>query len=220
MPSHVDEYASEKIVVKFEGERCIHSRNCVLGNPQVFVPNATGAWIQPGAASVEEIVQLAHACPSGAISYQRNDGGVQETAPKVNALRIRENGPLAITAELHIEGEALRYRATLCRCGASQAKPFCDGSHNGNDSATRFIASGEPPAAEKVAILPAKDGPLKVTPKPDGPLHVQGNLEICSGTGRTVQRSVEAWLCRCGNSSNKPFCDGTHRKSGFKAPGV
>ncbi|HEX9392642.1 MAG TPA: CDGSH iron-sulfur domain-containing protein [Usitatibacteraceae bacterium] len=216
MAGKIDEYRSEKIVIKFEGDKCIHSRNCVLGNPHVFVPNAPGAWIQPDAASVEEVVQLAQACPSGAISYQRNDGGAQEAAPKVNALRIRENGPLAVTAELYIEGEALRFRATLCRCGASSAKPFCDGSHK----VVKFIASGEPPTAEIVETLSTRDGPLRVIPKRDGPLYVQGNLEICSGTGRTVQRSVEAWLCRCGQSSNKPFCDGTHRKIGFKAPGA
>ncbi len=219
MPTKIDEYRSEKIVVKFEGDKCIHSRNCVLGNPQVFVPNAPGEWIQPAAATVEEVVQLAHACPSGAISYQRNDGGPQEAAPKVNALRVRENGPLAVTAELHIAGQDLRYRATLCRCGLSQSKPFCDGSHNGREGVAKFIASGEPATAEKVETLAAKNGPLKVTPKVDGPLYVQGNLEICSGTGRTLQRTVETWLCRCGQSANKPFCDGTHRKIGFKAAG-
>lgn len=216
MPGKIDEYRSEKITVKFAADRCIHSRNCVLGNPQVFVPNAPGAWIQPAAATVEEVVRLAQACPSGAISYQRHDGGAPEAAARVNALRIRENGPLAISAELYIAGEALRFRATLCRCGASSAKPFCDGSHK----VAKFIASGEPPAAEIVATLPAKDGPLKVTPKLDGPLYMQGNLEICSGNGRALQRSTEAWLCRCGKSSTKPFCDGTHRKIGFKAPGL
>ncbi|MCG6162255.1 CDGSH iron-sulfur domain-containing protein, partial [Leptospira bandrabouensis] len=37
-----------------------------------------------------------------------------------------------------------------------------------------------------------------------------------SGTGRTVNRLTEAFLCRCGGSSNKPYCDGTHKKNGFQ----
>jgi len=43
-------------------------------------------------------------------------------------------------------------------------------------------------------------------------------LEIMTGTGRTVARQQTARLCRCGGSANKPFCDDTHRRIGFKAP--
>jgi len=64
-----------------------------------------------------------------------------------------------------------------------------------------------------------KDGPLKVTPTKDGPLHVEGALEICSASGHTVSRSIETWLCRCGHSANKPFCDGSHEKAKFEAEG-
>ena len=48
-------------------------------------------------------------------------------------------------------------------------------------------------------------------------LSVRGNLEICSGTGRTVKRTAGEMLCRCGHSQNKPFCDGSHVKAGFQA---
>jgi CDGSH-type Zn-finger protein len=61
-----------------------------------------------------------------------------------------------------------------------------------------------------------RGGELTVTPFPNGPLGVKGPLEICSGTGRTVRRIERAALCRCGQSSEKPFCDGTHAKVGFK----
>jgi CDGSH-type Zn-finger protein len=40
---------------------------------------------------------------------------------------------------------------------------------------------------------------------------------VVSGTGRTVTRMREAWLCRCGQSNNKPYCDGTHKKTGFRS---
>ncbi|MER9642409.1 (4Fe-4S)-binding protein [Mesorhizobium sp. M0239] len=120
---------SDKIDVGFSGKRCLHSRNCVLGDPNVFVPNAPGQWIHPEAASVEKIVAIAESCPSGAMTYIRKDGGPQEQPPVVNTVRLRENGPLAVHAGIVLDGET-SYRATLCRCGASENKPFCDGSHN------------------------------------------------------------------------------------------
>jgi CDGSH-type Zn-finger protein len=182
----------------------------VLGRPDVFVPNAEGPWIQPDSASPEAVAALATACPSGAITYERLDGGEQEAAPAVNVCRIRENGPLAVHADIDIEGTGKSFRAMLCRCGASKNKPFCDASH----IALGFVATGEPATEESEALSP-RSGPLKVTPTPNGPLIVEGPLEICSGTGRTVKRGKKAFLCRCGQSANKPFCDGTHRKVGF-----
>jgi len=200
---------SDKIDVGFSGKRCIHSRNCVLGDPHVFVSNAPGQWIHPEAASVEKIVAIAESCPSGAITYVRKDGGPQEQSPVVNTVRLRENGPLAVHAEIVLDGET-SYRATLCRCGASENKPFCDGSHNKSG----FAATGEPPLKDTLA-LEARNGPLKVTPTTNGPLKLEGNLEIVTGTGHTVDRTQRAFLCRCGHSANKPFCDGTHKKVGF-----
>jgi len=66
-------------------------------------------------------------------------------------------------------------------------------------------------------MLPVRDGPLTIDPEPDGPLSVRGNLEITSGTGRVVARVTSTRLCRCGGSANKPFCDGTHARIGFRS---
>ena len=82
-----------------------------------------------------------------------------------------------------------------------------------------FTATGEPPTDESPA-LPVRNGPLEVIPVENGPLHVKGSLEIVSGTGRTLKRVTECWLCRCGHSGKKPYCDGSHRKTGFTAPGL
>jgi CDGSH-type Zn-finger protein len=185
----------------------------VLTRPDVFVPNAQGEWIHPDSAEPEEVAELAHLCPSGAIRYQRFDGGPEEVPPNVNLTRLRENGPLAVHAKLELGSADVGYRVTLCRCGASQNKPFCDGSHN----AVGFRASGEP-ETKPSEVLTQRDGPLKVTPLPDGPLLFEGNLELVSGTGRTFNRLTRTKLCRCGQSSNKPYCDGTHLKVGFQAP--
>ena len=125
---------------------------------------------------------------------------------------VREAGPYAFRARLEINGAPAGFRATLCRCGASQNKPYCDGSHHG----VGFSATGEPPSG-KTDPLPVRDGTLAIDPQTDGPLRVRGNLEILSGTGRAVARVTSAYLCRCGGSANKPFCDGTHVKIGFRS---
>lgn len=203
-----------EVTIHFDAARCIHSRGCVLGYPQVYVPNVQGEWIHPDAASADHVLHTALNCPSGAIRVTRNDGSADSDAPPVvNTLRIRENGPLALEAELSISGAAAGARATLCRCGHSQNKPFCDGAH----VAAGFVASGEP-VAKSFDALDSRNGPLDVAPQTDGPLKLQGNLEIVSGTGRTVNKTKTAFLCRCGQSQNKPYCDGSHKAAGFKAP--
>ncbi|HXW73182.1 MAG TPA: ferritin-like domain-containing protein [Steroidobacteraceae bacterium] len=201
-----------KVEIDFEARRCIHSRFCVTWAPQVFLANVKGPWIHPDALDVERLVEVAHACPSGAIRYRRLDGGPQETAPPVNLASVRESGPYALRGQLQIDGAAAGFRATLCRCGASKNKPYCDGSHH----EIGFSASGEPPAG-KTDMLPVRDGVLAVDPQSNGPLRVRGNLEIITGTGRVVARVTSAYLCRCGGSANKPFCDGTHAKIGFRS---
>ncbi len=203
-----------EVTITFDGSRCIHSRNCVLSHPEVFVPNVRGDWIYPDAARADVVLALGVNCPSGAIRVARNDGAASsDEAPVVNLLRLRENGPLALEAPMLLRGvPEPGPRATLCRCGASANKPFCDGSH----AAAGFVASGEVAVKESVA-LEARNGAVEVTPLPDGPLKVTGNLEIVSGTGHTVNRVTQAFLCRCGQSKNKPYCDGSHKAAGFTA---
>lgn len=205
----------KRMRIIFEAAKCIHSRNCVLARPDVFVPNAEGEWIHPDRATAAEVAELAHRCPSGAINYEPLDGSPAEQAPRVNTVHVRENGPLAFHAAMGIVGEPAQFRATLCRCGLSAHKPYCDGAH----SAAAFQASGEP--ATKVSEpLASRAGSVAIAPLLDGPLQVKGNLEVVSGTGRTVNRVTETWLCRCGQSANKPYCDGTHKRLGFRAAGA
>ena len=201
----------ENIEIQYEGQRCIHSRYCVTWTPSVFLANVKGPWIHPEAMPVERVVEVAHACPSGAIRYTRLDGGPDEQSPRVNLVSTREAGPYAFRAELVIDGKPAGFRATLCRCGASKVKPFCDGSHH----EVHFAASGEPPTGATEALA-VRNGPLVIDPEPNGPLQVTGNLEIVSGTGRLVARGQSVRLCRCGGSQTKPFCDGTHAKIGFR----
>ncbi|UCG98917.1 MAG: CDGSH iron-sulfur domain-containing protein [Burkholderiales bacterium] len=201
------------ITIRFDGHRCIHARHCVLDAPTAFIANSTrGSWLHPETVSVEQCVRVAHNCPSGAISYERHDGGPQETAPAVNVLRVRENGPYAVHAQIESpDGGA--FRATLCRCGKSKRKPYCDGRSHATSG---FAASGEP-ATLRTEPLAERAGPLRIDPQPNGPLQLSGNVEILAGTGRVVLRTQSARLCRCGASGNKPFCDGSHARVGFRS---
>lgn len=204
----------KRITIHFDGQRCVHSRNCVLGNPNVFVPNADGEWLHPDAAGAEEVEAIVRSCPSGALTFERSDAAA-EAAPEVNTVRVREDGPLAFHAECSIAGQAQPWRVTLCRCGLSKRKPFCDNSHK----QAGFRATGEPDEKQSEALA-VRNGRIEIAPQKNGPLKVSGNLEVVSGTGRTVDRVEETWFCRCGHSRHKPYCDGSHRKAGFEAEGA
>jgi CDGSH-type Zn-finger protein/uncharacterized Fe-S cluster protein YjdI len=209
----VDEIEGAKLTLLYDGRKCIHARHCVTGAPQVFIANVEGPWINPDSMDVELLAGIAHVCPSGAIRYRRKDGRPDEAAPPVNLIAVREAGPYAVRADIRLDGVAAGFRATLCRCGASKNKPFCDGSHH----EMKFGATGEPATGTDTAVLAQRDGPLAIDPQLDGPLQIRGNLEITSGTGRMVARVKSARLCRCGASNTKPFCDGSHARIGFRS---
>jgi len=102
-------------------------------------------------------------------------------------------------------------RATLCRCGASQNKPFCDNTHQeiGFEATETdpIICEGEYETGGKLTIIAHTNGPLEV----------QGNFEIIGADSETLFRGNKTWLCRCGGSGKKPFCDSTHKKNGSTA---
>lgn len=59
---------------------------------------------------------------------------------------------------------------------------------------------------------------VKITPINNGPLRVEGQIKVMTPSGKEVMvKGNQAFLCRCGASANKPFCDGAHNKAGFKA---
>jgi CDGSH-type Zn-finger protein/uncharacterized Fe-S cluster protein YjdI len=207
----VETAEGKDIVIGFETKRCIHARFCVLQQPGVFKANTPGAWIFPDdATTTEELAATARACPSGAITYVRKDGAAQESPPPVNLIQTRENGPLAFRGDLMINGKPMGFRATLCRCGQSANKPFCDGAH----ATAGFSATGEPEKGHTTA-LEKRDGVLDIKPQKNGPLAVSGNMELISGTGCTFRKARNLMLCRCGHSASKPYCDGSHARFGF-----
>ncbi|HUI54393.1 MAG TPA: CDGSH iron-sulfur domain-containing protein [Bryobacteraceae bacterium] len=59
--------------------------------------------------------------------------------------------------------------------------------------------------------------PTKITPQHNGPIRIEGDFEILDPNGATFGLAGRAVisLCRCGQSANKPFCDGSHHRVAF-----
>ncbi|HXF45358.1 MAG TPA: CDGSH iron-sulfur domain-containing protein [Burkholderiaceae bacterium] len=131
-----------------------------------------------------------------------------------NSVAIRPHGPYVFARKVIVcdaAGNVLREDAqvALCRCGQSGNKPFCDGSHS-------RVGFGDAGLCAKPEVGPiTADGPARVTAKANGPLMVEGPLEVKAADGSIAFAGDKTWLCRCGQSANKPFCDGTHKKVGF-----
>lgn len=58
----------------------------------------------------------------------------------------------------------------------------------------------------------------RVIVKPHGPLVIYGDIRLESADGALIQADTNLYLCRCGHSRNKPFCDGEHKRHGFSDP--
>lgn len=59
---------------------------------------------------------------------------------------------------------------------------------------------------------------ITITSLTDGPYEVVGEVDILAADGTLVKETSKSYLCRCGHSAKKPFCDGAHKKEGFTAP--
>ncbi|RMH58324.1 MAG: hypothetical protein D6685_12105 [Bacteroidetes bacterium] len=214
-------YPGDALTITYDLARCIHAAECVRGLPAVFDPDRT-PWIDPDAADADAIAAVIHRCPTGALHYTRHDGGPPEPVPTRNTVRVVQGGPLFARGRLVLtteQGETRleETRMALCRCGASQNKPFCDNSHqhlDWDDAGTL----GTSPLPEGPADADDADGePLRITPATDGPLLLQGPVTLLSDDETTAVHGRKAALCRCGGSHNKPFCDGSHRTVGFRS---
>jgi CDGSH-type Zn-finger protein/uncharacterized Fe-S cluster protein YjdI len=214
--SPIFRYPGKDADVTWDQRLCIHIGECSRAFGDLFV-GGRKPWCQPDLATVEEVVDVCERCPSGALAYEVKDGTTVERAAARNTIAVTHNGPLFARGDLAIEGApadmpGARFRAALCRCGQSKNKPFCDNSHE----AAGFKDSGA--VGERGdGLKKAEGGTLEIRPQKNGSLQVKGNLTIIAGTGRERWEGVLTWLCRCGHSKNKPFCDGSHKRVGFSS---
>lgn len=135
------DYPGQGITVHWDSSRCIHAAECVGRSPSVF-DTARRPWIEAGVAPADEIAATIDACPSGALTYTRTDGGAEGPASTSATdsggaevtVTVRANGPLVVMGQVRVVADdgselATGDRQFLCRCGQSGNKPMCDGSH-------------------------------------------------------------------------------------------
>ena len=126
-------YRASGIVVYDDRSVCSHAGHCTEGLPAVFRSKAD-PWIDPGGATVEEIVEAVRRCPSGALSYALGDSAEPAEESRSLGITASKDGPYHVAGGVPLlsAGGApyeLRQRYALCRCGHSRNKPFCDGAH-------------------------------------------------------------------------------------------
>ena len=208
-------YPGKSAAVKWKRDLCIHIGECGRAKGDLFV-GGRKPWCQPDLVSDDEVKEVVLRCPTGALSYEYADGSRTEQAAADNTIQVSYNGPLFVRGDLNIDRApadvpGLQFRAALCRCGKSENKPFCDNSHEAAD----FRDYGA--VGDTVSDPDESGGALSVQSIKDGPLMVKGNVTIVSSSGRPSWNGKQVALCRCGESANKPFCDGQHKKAGFKS---
>lgn len=208
-------YDGEEITVTYDVKRCIHARNCVSGLSQVFDSNKT-PWITPNEATADEIADVIETCPTGALKYEMKSSERVENAPSKNRVSLQKNGPVYFYGDIEIQdhqGKTLLEdtRVALCRCGASDNKPLCDLTHDNIhfDAGTDADRSKLPQAASD------NEDKLIIKLMKNGPAILEGTYTMESETFEPQTSDKGVALCRCGGSSTKPFCDGTHKENGF-----
>lgn len=125
-------YRGSDVEVSFDLDLCIHVAECLRGDRRVFDLNRR-PWVLPDLATADEVAEVVRLCPSGALQYRRLDGKAQEAHDGATTVTPLRNGPLLVTGQIEVKREdgsvEVLPRATLCRCGESVHKPFCDNQH-------------------------------------------------------------------------------------------
>lgn len=131
-PAQRADYRAPGITIHDDRAICAHAGRCTDGLASVF-KYGSEPWIDPAGASVTAIVETIRRCPSGALSYtlDRPEGPHPPLPPCVV---VSKNGPYEVAGDIGLVDPATGQRNTtaqytLCRCGGSKNKPFCDGTH-------------------------------------------------------------------------------------------
>jgi CDGSH-type Zn-finger protein/uncharacterized Fe-S cluster protein YjdI len=129
-------YVGKGITIHDNRKICSHAAECVNNLPSVFKLNAR-PWISPDAAETkEEIINTIKKCPSGALSYSVDGMEYRDQNDRMPIITVSKGGPYLVTGGIDLIGDNIKWAEgsskehyVLCRCGASNNKPFCDGMH-------------------------------------------------------------------------------------------
>jgi CDGSH-type Zn-finger protein len=127
-----DDYAGRGVTIHDNRGICAHAGFCTDRLASVFKLGQE-PWIDPNGAQAEQIIEAVKRCPSGALSYSV-EGTEHRDQDREPIITIAPNGPYVVAGGPELLGEergqgASTEHYTLCRCGGSKNKPFCDGTH-------------------------------------------------------------------------------------------
>jgi uncharacterized Fe-S cluster protein YjdI len=134
MDNITKKYSNGEVTIVWKPKECIHSGICFRGLNNVFDPRKR-PWITPENSTTEKIIDQVKKCPSGALSYYLNrDTGETVNVEAETIVETMPNGPLMVYGNVSVKDSTgtitRKSNATaFCRCGASDNKPYCDGSH-------------------------------------------------------------------------------------------
>ena len=133
MSTKMKKYQRDDLIVQWKPDLCIHSGICVKGLGKVFNPKRK-PWIDLEQAEIDDIRKQVLACPSGALSLDEKQPDATDSQLSSGVqIELIADGPLKISSEvgpIEVGQEVIAGRSCfLCRCGASENKPYCDGSH-------------------------------------------------------------------------------------------
>ncbi|MGW8886996.1 (4Fe-4S)-binding protein [Streptomyces sp. NPDC055749] len=131
-PPATRSYDGEGITVSYDVHRCLHAAECVRGLPSVFEVGRK-PWIVPMNASADEVAEVIHRCPSGALQYRRTDGLADEVPDVPTRVSLHSDGVIHLRGDLEVEtpqGPRRETRVMLCGCGKTGNTPYCD--HSGD----------------------------------------------------------------------------------------
>lgn len=158
--------------------------------------------------------------PAGALDRwfqerQKSGRGAPRLLEIPNEAMVSNGGPLQVTGNITLvhEDGSVEYanHLSLCRCGRSDTKPVCNEKHLD----VEFLHSGK--FSEISEVHPSnRASRITMSLIKDGPITFRGRLRLHNQFGQECTK-MRGSLCRCGQSASKPFCDGSHERTGFKS---
>ena len=142
------EYTGRGIRVEWYTSRCVHVGECLRALPRVF-DSRRRPWVDLTfpEAEADAVAEAVVRCPTGALQFERLDGGAQERPDAITTAKPIPKGPLLLRGDIEVfdeAGQLIRHdtRVAICRCGKSRHMPFCDNSHRAKIRVT--LGGGEP----------------------------------------------------------------------------
>jgi CDGSH-type Zn-finger protein len=131
-PDKLDTYNGEKLTIHDNRGVCSHRGYCTDNAPKVFQMKVE-PWIYPDAQDPDDTTKVIKTCPSGALSYTK-DSKLSKDWDREPAITVFKDGSYDVVGDIKLfdpDGNKPESKEhfTLCRCGHSKNKPFCDGQH-------------------------------------------------------------------------------------------